>query len=164
MADNKQWLLRLMGLALILAMVMGYQMKALDWHEEVVKNEAAVHAAEENNAEVRAAQERAAQRQQGTAGGTAGSAKQYKDGNYTASGRGFGGNITLTVTISGGRITDITINDASSEDKAYFDMAVKILNSMIAAQSAEVDAVAGATYSSNGIITAVRSALEEAEQ
>ncbi|MBR2778885.1 MAG: FMN-binding protein [Firmicutes bacterium] len=166
MDDNRQWMLRLMGLALILAMVMGYQIKALAWHSEVVQNEAQVHAAEEYNAEIRAAQEQAAQRKgpAGQAGRDADAAKTYKDGSYTASGRGFGGDITLTVTIAGGRISDITINDASGEDKAYFDMAVTLLQTIISGQSADVDAVSGATYSSNGILTAVRNALEEAAQ
>ena len=59
----------------------------------------------------------------------------WKDGTYKGSGQGFGGQIVVSVTIKNGSIDDIQIN---------------------------VDVASGATYSSKGIIAAVRNALKEA--
>ena len=96
----------------------------------------------------------------------------YKDGvavpgasateTGAASVAGFGGDVTVTVTIQGGYIADITVDDASGEDAAYFSMAEDILEDILAAQSAEVDTVSGATFSSTGLKNAVAAALEEA--
>lgn len=43
------------------------------------------------------------------------------------------------------------------------DMAVGVIDAMLETQSSEVDAVSGATFSSNGIKAAVAEALQEAE-
>lgn len=85
----------------------------------------------------------------------------YRDGVYTGSGTGFSGTITVQVTVSGGKITDIQVLSAS-DDHPYFDNATALLKTIIAAQSTNVDAVSGATYSSAGIIEAVRNALQQA--
>ena len=66
------------------------------------------------------------------------------------------------MTIQGGYVSDITVDDASGEDSAYFSMAEDILEDMLSAQSAEVDTVSGATFSSTGLKNAVAAALEEA--
>lgn len=88
----------------------------------------------------------------------------YADGTYTGSGTGFGGTITVQVTISGGRITDIDILSASGETDSYLNSARSVIDRIISAQSPNVDTVSGATYSSNGIINAVKSALKKAAQ
>ena len=87
---------------------------------------------------------------------------EYKDGTYTGTGIGFGGEIKVQVTIKDGKITAIKVLDASKETKKFFDKAVKILDDMIAAQTPDVDVVSGATYSSNGLIEAVSNALAKA--
>ncbi len=94
------------------------------------------------------------------AGGTA--ATSYADGTYIGSGDGFGGTVSVSVTVSGGKITAIDITDAANEDAAYLDKAKGIIDSMIAANSPEVDTISGATFSSTGIKTAVEQALEDA--
>ena len=43
-------------------------------------------------------------------------------------------------------------------------MRVTIINRVISKQSASIDTVSGATYSSNGIIEAVKNALNQAKQ
>ncbi|MCR5665405.1 MAG: FMN-binding protein [Eubacterium sp.] len=86
----------------------------------------------------------------------------FKDGSYTGSAQGFGGNIDVTVVVDGGKIESINIDSASGEDTAYLDMAVKVIDDIIDTQSLDVDSVSGATYSSNGIKNAVISALEQA--
>lgn len=85
----------------------------------------------------------------------------YRDGTYYGTGTGFGGQLTVKVDISGGKIVSIQIthhNDGSS----YIQKASGLISNIIAAQSTNVDTVSGATYSSAGIIEAVRNALKQA--
>lgn len=88
---------------------------------------------------------------------------QYKDGTYTGSGSGFGGTTKISVTVSNGKI--VSISTISDEDTSkYYNRAIgTITNSVISKQSASVDTVSGATYSSNGIIEAIRNALNKAK-
>lgn len=86
----------------------------------------------------------------------------YKDGTYTGTGKGYKGTVTAKVTISGGKIK--TIDVSGSDDAAYFGKAKNgIVNKIISGQTTNVDTVSGATYSSNGIISAVRNALKKAQ-
>lgn len=86
----------------------------------------------------------------------------YKDGTYQGSGTGFGGTITVQVTVSGGKITAVDILSASGETGSYFASAQGVVSKVLSSQSPNVDAVSGATYSSNGIIQAVKNALSQA--
>ena len=86
----------------------------------------------------------------------------YKDGTYTGTGKGYKGTVTAKVTISGGKIK--TIDVSGSDDAAYFGKAKNgIVNKIISGETTNVDTVSGATYSSNGIISAVRNALKKAQ-
>ena len=87
----------------------------------------------------------------------------WKDGTYTGSGKGFGGTISVKVTVKDGKISAIDVTSASGETASYFSKAKGIIPKMISGQTTNVDAASGATYSSNGIITAVRNALSKAE-
>ena len=125
-----------------------------------VKN--ALFGTESNNATAAAA----------NAGNAAGSAPSvskvsesgtWKDGTYTGSGKGFGGTISVKVTVKDGKISAIDVTSASGETASYFSKAKGIIPKMISGQTTNVDAASGATYSSNGIITAVRNALSKAE-
>lgn len=86
----------------------------------------------------------------------------YKDGTYQGSGTGFGGTVTVQVTVADGKITGIDILDASGETPSYFASARGVVSKILAGQTPNVDAVSGATYSSNGIIQAVQNALSKA--
>ena len=86
----------------------------------------------------------------------------YKDGTYQGSGTGFGGTITVQVTVSSGKITAVDILSASGETGSYFASAQGVVSKVLSSQSPNVDAVSGATYSSNGIIQAVQNALSQA--
>ena len=86
----------------------------------------------------------------------------YKDGTYQGSGTGFGGTITVQVTVSDGKITAVDILSASGETGSYFASAQGVVSKVLSSQSPNVDAVSGATYSSNGIIQAVQNALSQA--
>lgn len=75
-------------------------------------------------------------------------------------GDGFGGLITATVTMDGGKITAVEV-DAPSETAGISDPAIAgIPEAMVAAGNADVDVVAGATWTSKGIIYAVKNAIE----
>lgn len=89
-------------------------------------------------------------------------ANGYKDGSYEGAGTGFGGTIRVRVTVSGGKIAAVDILDASGETASYFASAQGVISRMIAGNTPNVDAVSGATYSSNGIIQAVQNALSQA--
>ena len=85
----------------------------------------------------------------------------YTDGTYKGSGNGFRGKTEVTVTVESGVITDITI-DSYKDDKEFFQKAKSgVISAIIKSQSLGVDAVSGATFSSNGIIEAVKNALGE---
>ncbi len=88
---------------------------------------------------------------------------RFRDGMYTGAGTGFNGRITVSVTISGGKITKISVINNEGDDKPYLDKAAKgVIARILSAQNTKVDAVSGATYSSNGIIEAVEKALKKA--
>ena len=72
--------------------------------------------------------------------------------------------ITVLVTVENGTISEIEITSADGEDKAYLSMAEDIIPKIIEAQSADVDTVSGAMFSSTGIRDAVSEALKQAEQ
>lgn len=87
----------------------------------------------------------------------------YKDGTYTGEAEGYGGTIQVEVTLAGDEITSINIVSAPGEDSAYLSQAESVINSVISAQSTDVDTVSGATFSSTGILNAVDEALGKAE-
>lgn len=80
------------------------------------------------------------------------------DGVYKGSATGFSGPVTVAVTIMDKKITSIDIL-SSTDDEAFFNRAKSVIDRIISSQSLDVDAVSGATYSSNGIIGAVKNAL-----
>lgn len=88
-------------------------------------------------------------------------ASAYADGTYYGTGTGFSGALTVEVVISGGKISSIQIIDTSDGD-SYIQSASRLISNIIATQSTNVDTVSGATYSSVGIIEAVRNALSQA--
>lgn len=88
-------------------------------------------------------------------------AAAYKDGTYYGSGTGFGGPLKVMVEISGGKIAFIEIVE-NSDGSSYISKASALISSIISSQSTNVDTVSGATYSSVGIIQAVRDALSQA--
>ena len=86
----------------------------------------------------------------------------YKDGIYEGKGAGYNGELAVSVTVEDGRISSIDITD-TADDKVYLAFAASVTEDIIRKQSVEgVDAVTGATFSSNGIIEAVSSALRGA--
>lgn len=85
--------------------------------------------------------------------------EKYKEGTHRGIGKGFKGDIEVEVKVEAGKIVGINIIN-SIDDEAYFDNAKNVIDKIIEAQDLDVDVVGGATYSSNGIIEAVKSALK----
>ena len=85
----------------------------------------------------------------------------YLDGIYTAEAIGFEGKITVQVTVAEDKITDITILSAEDEEE-YLSRAKQVIPAILEGQSPNVDTVSGATYSSTGILNAVKLALAKA--
>ena len=88
----------------------------------------------------------------------------YKDGEYLGKASAYNGNVEVKVTISGGKITAIDIVKTKDDEEYFFDAQKKVIPEILEKQSTDVDTVAGATTSSEGIAHAVQKALEEAKK
>lgn len=85
-----------------------------------------------------------------------------KDGTYTASEKGYGGDVSVTLTVSAGTISEVSIEGAD-ETKDIGQAAIPDLIEQIkTAQSFEIDGVSGATMTSNAVKNAVETAMSEA--
>ncbi len=83
----------------------------------------------------------------------------YKDGSYTGQAQGYKGEVKVQVSVKNGKIDKINIVE-HSDDEDYFNKAKSLTDEVIKAQDTNVDAVSGATFSSNGILDAIQNALE----
>ena len=94
--------------------------------------------------------------------GSAG-AEDLTDGTYTSSAKGCLSDVNVTVTVSGGKVSEVAI-DASGETPELGGAAAETLADALtkAGSTNGVDAVSGATYSSTGILNAVKLALAKA--
>ncbi len=188
----QNFIMRILCLLLILAAVVGYNsMQKKDTQAQESQEIAAltkrVEKLEKQNTEMLSALEEAAKNQEAAIAQAKSDAKDkdnaakedaeetdteeesddsenvYKDGTYTGSAQGFGGAITVQVTLASDEITDIQVTSAPGEDSAYLSQGEGVISSIISAQSTDVDTVSGATFSSTGIINAVVDALGKAE-
>ena len=188
----QNFIMRILCLLLILAAVVGYNsMQKKDTQaqesQEIAALPTRVEKLEKQNTEMLSALEEAAKNQEAAIAQAKSDAKDkdnaakedseetdteeesddsenvYKDGAYTGSAQGFGGAITVQVTLANDEITDIQVTSAPGEDSAYLSQGEGVISSIISAQSTDVDTVSGATFSSTGIINAVVDALGKAE-
>ena len=88
----------------------------------------------------------------------------YKDGECFGKASSYNGNVEVKVTISEGKITAIDIVKTKDDEEYFFDAQKKVIPEILEKQSTDVDAVAGATTSSEGIAHAVEKTLEQAKQ
>lgn len=90
-------------------------------------------------------------------------AGSYTDGVYTGSAAGYHGETSVSVTVLNGYIMDIRV-DGTGDDTMFFNQArAQIVPAILRTQSADVDTVSGATFSSFGILDAVKTALESVQ-
>lgn len=148
---HKNFILRLVNLLLILAVLWQYQRVAVVRAAAVAERQQQIDEVNAYNAEILKARQAEQESQSG-----------YKDGTYEGSALGFGDTITVQVTIQGGKMTDISVLDASGEDKPYYNQSLPVLDKMLSSQSTEVDTISGATLTSEGLIDAVADALGKA--
>lgn len=80
------------------------------------------------------------------------------DGTYTGGAQGYSGTVTVSVKVENRTITAIDII-SQSDTESYFERAKSVIRTILVNQTVNVDAVSGATFSSNGIIGAVKNAL-----
>ncbi|MDO5425420.1 MAG: FMN-binding protein [Eubacteriales bacterium] len=96
-------------------------------------------------------------------GGEAGTQEgAWKDGVWEGEGKGFLGTVRVEVTVAGGRIEEVKVTGYEDDPDYFVSAGAKIPKAVVEAQSTQVDAVSGATYSSKGILEAVEDALEKA--
>lgn len=84
-----------------------------------------------------------------------------RDGTYTGVGDSRRGSIQAALTVKAGRITNVAITGASTQYPVAWISALP--GEVVATQSARVDLVSGATYSSLAFEGAVRQALTQAQ-
>ena len=89
----------------------------------------------------------------------AGTQGQYLDGTYEGSGQGYKGNVIVSVTVKNGMISSIEVTSYSDDSEFFQRAKATVISDIMKSQSTDVDTVSGATYSSQGIIEAVSSAL-----
>jgi uncharacterized protein with FMN-binding domain len=87
--------------------------------------------------------------------------RRFLDGTYTGTAEGYNGDITVGVLISEGEIASVELL-SHIEDREYLDKALAVATAILQRQSTNVDVVSGATYTSVGIVLAVRDALLKA--
>ncbi len=104
----------------------------------------------------------------GATGSTTASGVTYKDGNYTGSvSNAYYGNVQVSATISGGKITTINFlqyPNTHSTSVAINQQAMPYLQQeAISAQSANVQVISGATYTSQAFTQSLDAALTQAK-
>jgi uncharacterized protein with FMN-binding domain len=104
----------------------------------------------------------------GSSGGSTSGSATYKDGSYTGSvADAFYGNIQVQVTISGGKITDISFLQAPNDNpnSQYINQQADpmLKQEAIQSQSANVDTITGATDSSMAFVQSLSAALNQAK-
>jgi uncharacterized protein with FMN-binding domain len=91
----------------------------------------------------------------------------YKDGSYTGTTASHRyGSVTVTVKISGGKISDVTANvvdDGDRKSKSINSQAIPMIKSaVLSANSYKVSTIGGATYTTGAYLTSLQSALSKA--
>lgn len=144
------FLTKIICFILVFAALVPYQARASKKAEAEAENAAQIAEVEEANREVR--------RQMADAE----NASPYADGVYEGTAEGFGGPVSVEVTIDGGDITGIRLLDVSGEDPAYLTQVESLLDQIMLTQGVNVDTISGATFTSKGLIHAVTEALRKA--
>lgn len=144
------FLTKILCFILVFAALIPYQARASKKAEAEAENAAQIAEVEAANREVR--------RQMADAE----NASPYADGVYEGTAEGFGGPVSVEVTIDGGDITEIHLLDVSGEDPAYLTQVESLLDQILLTQGVNVDTISGATFTSQGLIHAVTEALRKA--
>lgn len=145
---HTNFIFKLLSLMIVLGVLVYYQNIAQVRAARVQENQMAVAEVEAYNAKILGTEIR--------------KEVQYLDGSYEGVGIGFGGEISVRVTISEKQITEIEVLSHSDEDTAYYELAKSVVDDVLKVQNTNVDTVSGATFSSLGLLEAIDNALEQA--
>ena len=152
----RQFVFKCANLIIIAVVLLSYQKYATARADLVAAHEAEEKKAQELEKEYARIVEEAEESLESSSG--------LKNGIWEATGQGFGGDITLQVSIQDHKITNVEILSAQGEDPEYLSMAENLLSEIVDAQTVDgLDTITGATFSSKGILAAAKQALEEAE-
>lgn len=113
-------------------------------------------AAAESSADDETAAESEVQREEVSAGAAL---EAVADGTYEGSAQGFGGEVTVQVTVANHAITDIQVDTPNETAEIGGAAAPRLAERIVEGQSLMVDAVSGATVTSSGVLAAVETAL-----
>ena len=91
--------------------------------------------------------------------GTSSKPTSYVDGTYEGEGDGFGGKVTVKITVEGGKITAAELTGDSETPTIGGAALEELQEQIIAANGADIDGVSGASLTSNGTRAAVEDAL-----
>jgi len=86
-----------------------------------------------------------------------------KTTTITKTAKGFGGDVNVTVTLEGDKITDVKAEGADETAGIGSNAIEQLPAKIVEANSADIDGISGATVTSNAILTAVKAALAEAK-
>ena len=82
--------------------------------------------------------------------------------DYTATAKGFGGDVTVTLTIEDGKLTAVKAEGPDETEGIGSKALEELPEAMVARNSVEVDTVASATVTSTAVLTAAADALAQA--
>lgn len=145
------FVMKLFTVAIIAGSLGYYQSVAVANAAVVAENEAKIAEVEEYNRQV---QLENAKRQAASL--------YYENGTFEGEGSGYGGSIVVSVTVEYDVITDVHVVSHDTEDQAYFEQAEPLVDKVVSGQTTDVDIVAGASFSSRGILEGIENALDKA--
>jgi len=87
---------------------------------------------------------------------------ELEDGTYEGIGEGYHGDISVQVIVEGGEVVAIEVLSQTERDDLWEDAWGSVPDAIIDTQTTDVDSVSGATFTSEGIVDAVASALGKA--
>ena len=91
-----------------------------------------------------------------------GSAGKYTAGTYEATAQGYGGSVTVTMTVDADSITDVKAVGENETEGVGSKAIEQLPGAILEAQSCEVDGIAGATFSSDAVLAAAKDCLAQA--
>lgn len=89
-----------------------------------------------------------------------GSSTPAEKKELTGVGEGYGGTLKVSVTMEGDKITAVSVTENSETEAIGGPALTAIPEAIVKANKADVDAVSGATVTSNAIIHAVKNAMD----
>lgn len=144
LARNAGFLAKLLSCAFVAGLLVWYG----SWASEAAAADAAV---EEQMREAEAAA-RADTSQRGP---------YSSDGTFEGTAQGYGGPVSVAVTIENGYVTQVEVTSHDGETEPYYSMAAVLADDVVDEQTTAIDTVSGATLTSAGILNATTAALQE---